>query len=483
MDHQDLIDPDKLDLVPDRKIDPSRRPFTRSGPDGSGPDGSGPDGSGPDGSGPGGTRPDGTPDDNDRVEIGPTKLAFDEFAARGITPPDMPKLREYRLERIRTELRKRDLAGILLFDPLNIRYATDSTNMMLWTAHNLCRACFIATEGPVVLWDFRRCDFLSEHLPLITERRDGAGFFYFVSGEHADGDAKRFCAEIADLMRLHGGGNKRLAVDKIEMPGFVELTGHGLELHNGQRITEIARLYKDANEINAVRCAVAACEAAIEEMRAAFEPGITEAELWAHLHFGNIKRGGEWIETRILASGPRTNPWFQECGPRVIQNGDLMGFDTDMVGVYAYCCDISRTWICGDKAPTDDQKRAYQVGYEHIQRNLEMFKPGVTFEELVFGGHKLPDDMHPRRYSVKSHGVGLCDEYPSIPYADDYDRSQGSMYPPGADTLLPGMCLTVEVFAGSVNGGQGVKLEDQVVITEDGYENLTTTPFEDRLMG
>jgi len=464
MDPQDLVDPSTLVRTPARKIDPTRPP-TGGSP-----------------AGRFGRRPDGTPDDNDRVEIGPTRLAFDEFAARGITPPDMEALRRYRLERIRGQLRQRDLAGILLFDPLNIRYATDSTNMMIWTAHNLCRACFIATEGPAVLWDFTRCEFLSEHLPLIDERRSGAGFFYFVSGERSDRDAERFCAEVADLVCCHGGGNRRLAVDKIEMPGYVELTRLGIELHNGQRVTELARLIKDANEINALRCAVAACEASVAEMRAVFEPGITEAELWAHLHFGNIKRGGEWIETRILASGPRTNPWFQECGPRVIQNGDLMGFDTDMVGVYAYCCDISRTWICGDKAPTDDQKRAYRVGYEHIQRNLEMFKPGTPFEELVRGGHRLPDDMHPRRYGVKAHGVGLCDEYPAIPYIDDYDFDQG-MYPPGGDTLLPGMCLTVEVFAGSVNGGQGVKLEDQVVITETGYENLTTLPFEARLLG
>ena len=69
-----------------------------------------------------------------------------------------------------------------------------------------------------------------------------------------------------------------------------------------------------------------------DEMRA----GISENELWATLHAGNIKRGGEWIETRILSSGPRTNPWFQECGPRIMQDGDLMAFDTDLVGNYGY---------------------------------------------------------------------------------------------------------------------------------------------------
>ena len=78
-------------------------------------------------------------------------------------------------------------------------------------------------------------------------------------------------------------------------------------------------------------------------MRQALRPGISEQALWAELHAGNIARGGEWIETRLLASGPRTNPWFQECSSRVIEAGELVGFDTDLIGPYGYCADISRT--------------------------------------------------------------------------------------------------------------------------------------------
>ncbi len=79
---------------------------------------------------------DGSVDDNDRTEIGPTPLAFAEWAALGLQAPHLPTMREYRLQRIREQLVARDLGGILLFDPLNIRYATDTTNMQLWTTHN-----------------------------------------------------------------------------------------------------------------------------------------------------------------------------------------------------------------------------------------------------------------------------------------------------------------------------------------------------------
>ena len=67
----------------------------------------------------------------------------------------------------------------------------------------------------------------------------------------------------------------------------------------------------------------------------------------------HIRRGGEWIETRLLASGPRTNPWFQECGPRIVQNNEIVAFDTDLIGAYGFCIDISRTWWVGDQRPTE----------------------------------------------------------------------------------------------------------------------------------
>ena len=110
-------------------------------------------------------RADGSVDDNDRSEIGPTPLAFAEWAALGLQVPQLATMREYRLQRICEQLVARDLGGILLFDPLNIRYATDSTNMQLWTTHNPARACFVAASGHVVLWDFHGCDHLSAHLP------------------------------------------------------------------------------------------------------------------------------------------------------------------------------------------------------------------------------------------------------------------------------------------------------------------------------
>lgn len=422
-------------------------------------------------------KPDGSPNDNDRVEIGPTDLAFNEWEDLGLTSPNLIRMREYRLQRIVTELQKRDLAGVLLFDPLNIRYATDSTNMQLWVTHNHTRACFVAASGHMILWDFHNCEHLSAHLPLVKELRGGASFFYFETGNKTTEHAAHFASEIRSVLAQHAGVNTRLAVDKIEIAGLRELDRLNIEIFDGQEVMELARAVKNEDEINAMRCSIASTEIAMKSMQDATIPGVTENDIWAVLHAENIRRGGEWIECRILSSGPRTNPWFQESGPRVVKNSELLAFDTDLIGPYGICADISRTWMIGDAEPSAEQKHLYRIAYEHIQHNMHILKPGMSFREVTEAGLLLPEQYRPQRYGVMMHGVGLCDEYPSIRYPEDVEGH-------GYDGVLePGMALCVEAYVGAVGGKDGVKLEDQILITEDGFENLTRYPFEAKLLG
>ncbi len=423
------------------------------------------------------TRPDGTPDDNDRIEIGPTALAFDEWAGAGLAAPDLDAMRRFRLQRLVGELRRHDYAGILLFDPLNIRYATDTSNMQVWITHNPGRACFVSADGYIVLWEFHNGEHLSAHLPLVREIRHGASFFYFDAGDRVVEKADAFAADVDEVLATHGSGNRRLAVDRIEHAGLDALRRRGIEVHEGQEVTELARVIKGPDEIAAMRCAVHSCERAIAAMRETARPGVTENDVWAVLHAENIRRGGEWIETRLLSSGPRTNPWFQECGPRVIGNNELLAFDTDMIGVYGMCTDISRTWFIGDGEPEAHMRELHTIALEHIETNKQLLAPGVGFLELTRKAHRLPEACREQRYGVVFHGVGLCDEYPAIRYPEDVTEH-------GYDGVLePGMVLTAEVYVGVVGGPYGVKLEDQVLITDDGCETLSRSPFDERLLG
>jgi Xaa-Pro aminopeptidase len=349
--------------------------------------------------------------------------------------------------------------------------------MQLWNTHNPFRCLVVCADGYMVLYDYANAKFLSSMNPLVKEVRDGADFFYFDRGDKVEDAAAKFSGEIFDLVKEHGGGNTRLGIDKPMLHAMWALEKVGFEIFPAEELTEKARSIKCEDEIRAMRCSMHACEQSVAAMEAAAKPGMSENEIWAVLHAENIKRGGEWIETRLLATGPRTNPWFQECGPRIMQNNEILSFDTDLIGTYGICSDISRSWWIGDESPRDDMVYAMQHAHEHIQHNMSLLGPGVTLRELSEKGHVLDPNYQAGKYGCMMHGVGLCDEWPLVAYEDkvvegafDYE-------------LQPGMCICVEALVAPEGGDFAIKLEDQVVITEDGFENLTKYPFDKRLMG
>lgn len=403
-------------------------------------------------------------------EIGPGALAVGEWQARGMRLPDLNVIRRYRLQRVRDQLRRFDYMGAVLYDPLNIRYATDSTNMQVWILHNNNRYCYVPQEGPVIVFDYEGAEHLNAHLDLVDEIRTAKPWFFMSVGERYPEKVEIWADELADLVRSHGGGNKRLAIDRCNPEGLRALEKRAVDVRNGEEIMELARVIKCDEEIVAMRCATAACESAIAHMRDALTPGISEQDLWAHLHAENIRRGGEWIETRLLAAGPRTNPWFQECSSRPIQDGELVGFDTDLIGAYGMCVDVSRTWLCGDGRPSAAQRQLWEMAAEQIERNTEILQPGASWRDLTFRAHNIAPDRY-RRYSCFHHGVGLADEYPGICFPDEWDAI-------GLEGVLePGMVLCVESYVADIGGGEGVKLEEQVVVTATGYEKLSTYPL------
>lgn len=430
----------------------------------------------------GDTLADGSPNNQDRIEIGPTQLAFGEWQQAGLISPNLEAMRNYRWKRLTQHIVDRGYAGLLMFDPLNIRYATDSTNMQLWNTHNPFRAVLLCADGYMVIWDYKNSPFLSKFNPLVREQRSGADFFYFDRGDRIDVAADKFSNEVRVLLNEHAPGNKRLAVDKVMLHGLHALQAQRFEIFDGEEVTEKSRSVKGTDEILAMRCASHACEVAVSAMEAFARENVplgktSEDDVWAILHAENIRRGGEWIETRLLTSGQRTNPWFQECGPRITQNNEIISFDTDLIGSYGICIDISRSWWIGDQKPRADMVYAMQHAHEHIMTNMAMLKPGVMIPDLTANTHVLDDKFQVQKYGCLMHGVGLCDEWPLVAYPDN--AVAGAFEYP----LEVGMVLCVEAAVGEVGGDFTIKLEDQVLITEDGYENLTKYPFDAALMG
>ncbi len=401
-------------------------------------------------------------------------LAFD--VADRIARIDQKQLRTYRLARLRAELKKRDYMGCLLTDPMNIRYATGSRNMQVWTMHSPGRWAFVPTEGPVTLYEFTSSMHVNEGIETIGEMRPTIPWFFFLAGPRCEEKAELWAAEIAGMVEKHGGRNRRLAVDRCEPMGAFKLAERGVKLFDAQEPIEIARMIKSLEEIAALRLSMEVCDAAIARMRGAVRPGITENQLWAVLHEVNIAHDGEWIESRLLTSGERTNPWFQECGNRVIQAGDIVAFDTDMVGPLGYLADISRTWVCPGKRPTNEQRRLYGLAQEQVLHNVSILKPGLGFREFAERCWPVPEEFLPNRYMMMVHGTGLVDEYPSVAYARDFAEW-------GYDGVFEeNMVVSVESYIGETGAKEGVKLEQQVLITATGAVPLSKTPFEDALV-
>ena len=405
-------------------------------------------------------------------------LAHDQAAGRTAPTIDLAALRAYRLARVQQQLRANDCAAALLYNPVNIRYATDSRNMTVWMLHNMGRYCIVPAEGRTVLFEYanRNCMATAAGLPAIAEVRPALIHAFFDAGEHAVAVSRRWAAELYDVVQsLMGPGRHRLAVDRIDINGVDALRGQNFELVEGQRLLELARSIKCGEEIGCMRESLAVADIAMARMRDALRPGLTENELWAELHHANIAHGGEWIETRLLSSGPRTNPWFQECSDRQIQPGELVSFDTDMIGPYGYCADVSRTFYSGSGTPSALQRQLYQLAAEQVAHNCELLQPGRSFRE--FGEHawKIPARYIEQNYGCLLHGVGLVDEWPLI-LCDPNDPLAHEA------NLLPGMTVCVESYIGEIGGAEGVKLEQQALITQTGYEILSRFPLEAALL-
>ena len=146
---------------------------------------------------------DGTENDGNRVEIGPTALAYAEWREAGLKLPDLSEMRKARHQRLTNAIIEYGYGGLLMFDPLNIRYSTDTTNMQLWNTHNPFRACLLCADGYMVLWDYKNAPFLAEYNPLVRESRSGADMFYFARGDKIGSAADSFAAEVADLLAIH----------------------------------------------------------------------------------------------------------------------------------------------------------------------------------------------------------------------------------------------------------------------------------------
>ena len=383
-----------------------------------------------------------------------------------------PAIRAWRAERIRQELRRRDHEAVLAVDPVNLRYATGTRNMQVWTMHNIVRYALVFAHGPTVLFDLPTGRHLSAGLESVSDIRTSISFDYMLVGDNAESMARRWAAQIRETLREHGCTADTLAVDRADTLMVRSLEGLGMRVVDGKSVLEHARAIKSREEIAAFRASLATCEQSVRSLYEFAVPGTTESAAFGHLVGQSLARGGEYPETRLLACGPRTNPWFQESSDRVMQAGELLSFDTDLIGPMGFYNDISRSWVIGERRPTHTQATLLDISGEQIAHNIDLLRPGVSFVEFASKAYRLPDAYLANRYADLVHGCGLGVEYPFVLYPEDADDG---MYD---GRFEANMIVCVESYVGALDGPDGVKLEQPVLITDEGPEVLSTLPLD-----
>ncbi len=422
--------------------------------------------------------------------IGKTLMAHLDWHAGspGITDPppihgtprqdgiDLVAVRAYRLGRVREQMARIGVDALIISDPVNIRYATGTRNMQVFSSRNTPARYCLLTPQRVILYEFIGSEHLATGIETIDEIRPAITASFVAAGPGIAACEQAWARNIFDTIRNLVGSRPCVGMERMNAGSALALASLGATIVDAQQPLEMARCIKSAEELKCIVASLRATEIAVGKLRDAIRPGITEEALWSVLHQSVIEQDGDYCETRLLNSGKRTNPWFQETSPKQIAANELVALDTDVVGCFGYYADFSRTFHAGPDRPTARQCELYRLAYEQVHHNIDILHAGMTFKEYSEKAWDIPDQFIANRYYLSAHGVGMTGEYPYLYHHADYPAA-------GYDGLIePGMTLCVESYIGAEGDSEGVKLEQQVLVTRSGIELLSRFPFEDNLL-
>jgi Xaa-Pro aminopeptidase len=353
----------------------------------------------------------------------------------------MKKEKRMRLAALRESLTEHDLDAILVSQPENRRYLSGFTGSAGWL--------FISAERAILATDFRYFEQVGREAPDFQLAKITTSLDKLLSELLADLDVKRlgFESQHVTVDQLHSWAQAVEGVEWVPLKDTVETI----------------RAVKDEDEIETLRRSVALTDAAFAHMLERIEPGMTEqAAAWEIETFMRTHGASKVAFDLIVAAGPNGALPHARAGDHIIQPGEPIVVDIGCV-LDGYCSDMTRTFCLGD--PGDKYLKVWDVVLQAQEAAEALIRAGVSGVEADSAARDLIAEAGYGDYFGHGlgHGVGLAvHESPRASQLSD-------------NTLVAGMTLTVEPGI-YLPGEFGVRIEDLVIIREDGVEILTRTP-------
>jgi Xaa-Pro aminopeptidase len=386
---------------------------------------------------------------------------------------DFGRLRDYRLDRAKASLEQSECGAFLLFDFYNIRYTTQT-----WIGgalgDKMTRYALLTRNGEPMLWDFGSA---TRHHKLFSPWLKPENCHPGMLGLRGAiaptaGLMESAVREIRGLLEDAGVADAPVGVDIVEPAFLFELQRQGLHVVDAQQLMLDARQIKSADEIMLLTQAAAMVDGVYQDIVDVLKPGIRENEIVALANKRLYELGSDQVEAINAVSGERCNPHPHNFTDRLIRPGDQAFFDIiHSFSGYRTC--YYRTFSVG--SATSSQREAYTRARAWMDASIDMIKPGVGTDEVAAvwpAATEFGFENEMAAFGLQfGHGLGLgLHERPII-------SRLNSMKEP--IELQVGMVFALETYCPASDGFSAARIEEEVVVTDDGPRVLTLFPAQD----
>ncbi|MSP38862.1 MAG: aminopeptidase P family protein [Deltaproteobacteria bacterium] len=388
---------------------------------------------------------------------------------------NIERLRQERLARVKSALKKSELGALLCFDMNNIRYIT-ATHIGTWAMDKLVRFSLLPQDDDPILWDFGSAARHHQiYCPWLGER-SRAGISTLRGATHpGSGLAEELAKKIKLELEMLNLQNEPVGVDVIEMPVLFALQAQGIKVVDGQQLMQEVRKIKTQDEITLLNTATMMVDAAYDELYRFMKPGVKENECVGVVSKVLYDLGSEHVEGVNAISGERCSPHPHVYTDRVLRPGDPAFFDI-LHSFNGYRTCYYRTFAIGSASPA--MVDAYKRSRDYMDAAISIVKPGITTADVVKLWPKAQEFGFANEEAAFAlqygHGVGL-----SIWEKPIFSRLVSLDHP---EVIEEGMVFALETYWPAADGWSAARLEEEVVVTKDGCEVITRFPSEKLLV-